>query len=211
MRAADQWSELERLLPEGWEEARLSFAVEDPGSIPVAAQALAPLGPGRSGNELHFQIRSSGTTGVESVRNLLGRLDRKRAWGELSLVDVRLGERTAPQPSALLVDAWEDVLRTLPPDWSDLLCELEVDSSDFLPRAALLCAPLNPTRNPEALALRFRVTRGGYGASGGMTRRCLERLDEERVTGRLTVLNALSDVGNVATQGPVWRVAGRSV
>lgn len=211
MRAVDQWRELERLLPDGWEEARLSFVVEDPASIPAAAQALAPLGPGRSGNELRFHVGSSGTTGVESLRNLLERLDRKRAWGELSLVEVRLGEHTEPQPSARLVDAWEDVLRTLPPDWSDLLCELEVGSSDFLPRAALLCAPLNPTRNPEALALRFRVTRGGYGASSAMTRRCLERLDEERVTGLLTVLNALSDVSNVATQGPVWRVAGRSV
>ena len=211
MRAVDQWGELERLLPEGWEEARLSFAVEDPASISAAAQALAPLGPGRSGHELRFHVVSSGTPGVESVRNLLERLDRKRAWGELALVDVRVGEPASPQQSARLVDAWEDVLRTLPPDWSDLLCELEVDSSDFLPRAALLCAPLNPTRNPEALALRFRVTRGGYGASSGMTRRCLERLDEEGVTGRLTVLNSLADVGNVATQGPVWRVAGRSV
>ena len=211
MRAVDQWRELEARLPEGWEEARLSFAVEDPASIPAAAQALAPLGPGRSGNELRFHVVSSGTAGVESVRNLLERLDGKRAWGELSLVDVRLGERIAPQRSPRLVEAWENVLRTLPPDWSDLLCELEVDSSDFLPRAALLGAPLNPTRNPEALALRFRVTRGGYGASSGMTRRCLERIDEEGVTGRVMVLNALSDVGNVATQGPVWRVAGRSV
>jgi hypothetical protein len=31
------------------------------------------------------------------------------------------------------------------------------------------------------------------------------------VTGTLTVLNALSETDNVATQGPVWRLAGRSV
>jgi hypothetical protein len=36
-------------------------------------------------------------------------------------------------------------------------------------------------------------------------------MDEEGITGRLEVVDALSDVGNVGTQGPVWRVAGRSV
>ena len=109
------------------------------------------------------------------------------------------------------MDAWEAELAKLPPDWTDLLCELEVDSSDFLPRAALLGAPLNPTRNPDSLALRFRVGRGGYGTSPTMARRCLERMDAEGITGRIRVLNALSEVGNVATQGPVWRVAGRAV
>ena len=38
--------------------------------------------------------------------------------------------------------------RELPPGWRELLCELELDSTDYLPRAALLGAPLNPTRNP---------------------------------------------------------------
>jgi hypothetical protein len=102
-------------------------------------------------------------------------------------------------------------LETLPPDWSDVLCELEVDSSDFLPRAALLGAPLNPMRVPHALAVRFRVGRKGYGTSPIMARRCFERMDAESVTGQLEVVDALSDVGNVGTQGPVWRVAGRSV
>jgi hypothetical protein len=44
-----------------------------------------------------------------------------------------------------------------------------------------------------------------------MMARCLERLDEVGMPGRLTILHVLSDTHNVATQGPVWRVAGRSV
>ena len=40
------------------------------------------------------------------------------------------------------------------------LCELELDSTDYLPRAALLGAPLNPTRKPTEAALRFRVSAG---------------------------------------------------
>ena len=222
MRAADQWKTIEAGLPDGWEEARLSYAVEDPAAAPAAAAVLAPLGPGRSGSTLRFHVRPSGPAGAESVRNLLARLDRKRLWGDLALNEVKAPEdtpghaaqsreTTAEQPGARLVDAWDEQLETVPPDWSDLLCELEVDSSDYLPRAALLCAPLNPTRNPDVLALRFRVSRRGYGASPSMARRCFERMDGEGLTGRLAVLNGLSEVDNVGTQGPVWRIAGRSV
>jgi hypothetical protein len=212
MRAVDQWKPIEEGLPEGWVEARLSFTVEDPGAVGAAAGVLAPLGPGRHGNELRFHVRRSGVAGVESVRNLLGRLDRRRIWGTLALVDARAPERPQPeQPRSRLADAWDEALRTTPPDWSDLLCELEVDSSDYLPRAALLGAPLNPTRNPEGFALRFRVSRAGYGAPAPLARRCFERMDEEGITGRLRIVNALSRTDHVATQGPVWRIAGRSV
>ena len=73
----------------------------------------------------------------------------------------------------------------LPPDWSDLLCELELDSSDHVPRAALLGAPLNPSRVPDAIALRFRASgKQGYGVSPQMARRCFERMDAEGITGR---------------------------
>lgn len=220
MQAVEQWREIEKSLPEGWEEARLTFTVEDEASAAAAAEVLAPLGPGRFGNELRFHMRRSGTWGPESVRNLAQRLDRRRIWGSLELNDVRVAAASIPAAPAAgpppeatraLADSWDDALRTLPPDWSDLLCELEVDSSDYLPRTALLGAPLNPTRNPAAHALRFRVSRRGYGVSPSMARRCLERLDEEGITGRVAVLDALSEVDYVATLGPVWRVAGRSV
>ncbi len=215
MRAVDQWEAIRASLPEGWDEARLSFVVEEASAVPAAAAVLAPLGPGRAGHELRFHVRRSGSSSPQAVTNLLGRLDRKRIWGTLGLVDTKaaapvVGER--PPAAGSLAEAWDAALERLPPDWSDLLCELVLDSSDFVPRAALLGAPLNPTRVPGAIALRFRASgKQGYGASPGMARRSLERMDAERITGRIAVLHALSDTENAATQGPVWRIAGRSV
>lgn len=216
MQAAGQWELIERDLGTDWDEARFLFSVEDPGAIGDAAAVLAPLGPGRAGGELRFQIRREGG-GPDKVRNLVGRLDRKRIWGTLTLVDSRAEPHAQPlavepEEDVGIVESWDAALAELPPGWRDLFCELELDSTDYLPRAALLGAPLNPTRNPEEIALRFRVSSGvGYGTSPGMARRCLERIEGDGITGRASVLNVLSDTGNEATLGPVWRIGGRSV
>lgn len=216
MQAASQWDLIRRDLPEGWTEAHLAFAVEEPAAVPIAAGVLAPLGPGRTGVELRFHVRSSGGE-TQTVANLLGRLDRKRVWGTLSIVETHLARPVGSPAEATngargLVELWDAAVAELPAGWRDLLCELGLDSSDHVPRAALLGAPLNPTRNRAPIALRFRVSRGGgYGASPGMARRCLERMDAEGITGRVSVLLGLSDTENAVTQGPVWRIARRSV
>jgi hypothetical protein len=214
MRAAEQWARIEAGLENSWDEVVLSFAPEGP--IDDAATALGPLQPGRVGKELRLQVTRAGG-GPERLQNILRRLDNRRIWGTLSLVSVKGGAEPAPvepasEPRASLVTAWDVAVAELPPDWSDLLCELELDSSDHLARAALLGAPLNPTRNLDAVALRFRVSgKQGYGASPLMARRCFERLDAEGITGTIRVLYELSDTENAVTQGPVWRLAGRSV
>ena len=51
----------------------------------------------------------------------------------------------------------------------------------------------------------------GYGASPGMARRCMERLDHAGIPGEVRVLRALSDTQPVGTQGPVWYVGGKAV
>ena len=213
MRAVDQWRKIEEGLPEGWEEARLAFVPEDPGQRAAAGAVLAPLGPGRRRDELRLQVHRAGVSSPQSVRNLLSRLDAKRIWGTLSLVDVHIPERRdEPEPERQgLGAAWDAALDTLPPDWRDLRCELELDSTDYVPRAALLGAPFNPSRVPERIALQFRVSRRGYGAAPSMARRCLERMDAEGITGRLSVLDVLSNTDYVATLGPVWRVGGRAL
>jgi hypothetical protein len=214
MRAADQWAQIEEGLGSDWVETRLSFTPE--GSVADAAAILGPLQPGRVGDELRLHItRLNG--GPERARNLFRRLDRRRIWGTLALLDVAEGERAtspAPAPASTqsLVDSWEAALAELPPGWSDLLCELELDSSDHVPRAALLGAPLNPSRVTDAVALRFRCSgKQGYGVSPGMARRCFERMDAEGIRGRITILRVLSDTENADTQGPIWRLAGHSV
>lgn len=217
MRGVEQWNALEAELGDGWERATLAFSVEDAEAVAGAAAVLAPLGPGHVGDELRFEIRPSGG-GPDRLRNLLGHLDRKRIWGDLVLVDVERAEpravaAEAAAPRERLAAEWDAEIARLPAGWRDLLCELQLDSTDYVARAALLGAPLNPTRAPDAIALRFRASGpgGGYGTAAVMVRRCLERMDAERITGSVRVLTVLSDTDNVATQGPVWRVAGRSV
>ena len=215
MRAADQWAQIEAGLPPDWSEAQVDFTPED--SISDAAAALGPLQPGRVGGRLRLHIqRADG--GVERARNILRRLDGRRIWGTLELVgaieDVVPLEATEvrPVPTAPLVAQWEKMLAALPPDWSDVLCEVQLESSDLLPRAALLGAPMNPSRVPDETALRFRASgKQGYGVSPQMARRCFARMDAEGIAASLTMLQSLSDTQNADTQGPVWRLAGRSV
>ena len=214
MAAADQWARIEEALDPEWVELRLAFAPE--GAFAEAAAVLGPLQPVLVGDELRFHVtRSDG--GAERTRNTLSRLDRKRVWGTLALIDVAASDGSAaiaaiPIAALSLADSWDEVISSLPPDWSDLLCELELDSSDHVPRAALLGAPMNPTRVPAASSLRFRASgKQGYGVSPQMARRCFERMDADGITGRITILHGLSDTENAVTQGPVWRVAGRSV
>lgn len=216
MRAVEQWNALEREVGDAWERVTLAFAVDDREAVADAAGVLGPIGAGRVGNELRFELFRRGG-GPEKLRNLLGYLDRKRVWGDLTLVEVDQTAPTTPlgatpEPRSSLAAAWDAEVAKLPAGWRDLLCELELDSTDYLARAALHGAPLNPTRNPDEIALRFRASSGGgYGTAAVMVRRCLERMDAEGITGRIRVLTALSDTENVATQGPVWRVAGKSV
>ena len=100
----------------------------------------------------------------------------------------------------------------MPSDWSDAYAEIKLASSVYLERAALLLAPVNPARYGGKPGFRFRVARRfGYGVSGEMARRCLERLDNEGIHGAARVLWALSDTRPVQTQGPVWYSGGRSV
>jgi hypothetical protein len=213
MRAVEQWAQIEANLPPGWSEAQLTFVAE--GSIEDAAAALGPLQPGRVGDGLRLHItRAEG--GVERARNIFRRLDGGRIWGTLQLIgaieDVVPDRAAAKTPRTALTEAWDGALADLPPDWSDILCVLQLDSSDHLPRAALLGAPMNPSRVLGENALQFRASgKQGYGVSPQMARRCFERMDAEGITGSIRVVHGLSDTDNAVTQGPVWRLAGRSV
>jgi hypothetical protein len=214
MRAAEQWAQIEQELPADWSEVQAAFAPEGP--VAEAAAVLGPLQPGRVGNELRLHIeRAEG--GVERARNIFRALDRRRIWGILSLHgtirDVVPVEAQAPvERPGSLAEQWDEAVAELPPDWSDILCVLDLDSSDHLPRAALLGAPLNPSRVPDEIALQFRASgKQGYGVSPQMARRCLERMDADGITGSLRIPYGLSDTENAVTQGPVWRLAGKSV
>ena len=213
MGLVEQWRRIRSELPEDWGEAKLNVSVARDEQRSRAAALLGPASPGRLGDDLRLSVhRAGGGIGPDQSEKLFGKLDEEKIRGTLSLVtvDERVEREEVPREAA--AEAWDAALATVPADWSDLLCELELTSSDHLARGALLLAPVNPTRVPGRSAFRFRVARRfGYGASPQMTRRCLERLDAEGIPGRLTLLHVLSDTHNVATQGPVWRVAGKAV
>ena len=215
MALVDQWRAIEDGLPAGWEDARLRLIVDDRDRAARAAQLLAPAHAGRHGSFVAFQVsRRGGSSSPNLVRRLLALHDAEGITGTLDLV--RVGETAAAaaaaEAQATLAGQWQQLSASLPDDWSDLHVELELRSTDYLERGALLLAPVNPVRVPAHTAFRFRVARRfGYGASPQMTQRCFERLDEEDIRGVLRILRALSDTKPVYTQGPVWYVGGRVV
>jgi len=209
----EQWREIEAGLPERWATARVELAIDDDEDCDRAAFLLGPANPGRRGKQIRFRVASDGTGPPPSlVGRLLARLDAERVHGELRVLGSETRPERADRKRPSLAVAWEAELAALPPDWSDLYCEIKLTSTDYLERAALLMAPLNPARYGGETGFRFRVARAfGYGASPEMTRRCLARLDEDGIPGTLRVLLGLSDTHPNATQGPVWHVGGRSV
>ena len=213
MRLADQWNAIEEGLDPRWSDARLELKVADGERLNRAAALLAPAGPGRTGAGLRFYTARRGAgVGPEAIRRMLRRIDAEGIAGTLELVAA--GE-APPEPAisrASLAAEWDAATAVLPSDWSDLLCEVELTSTDHIERAALLVAPLNPIQGTGHPGFHFRCASSyGYGASPGMVRRCLARLDEERIPGQVRILRALSDTHPVGTQGPVWYVGGRPV
>jgi hypothetical protein len=213
MALADQWNTIQNGLDPRWSDAQVALTVDDPARAERASALLAPAGPGRTGSTIRFHVARHGNgVGPEAVRRMLRRIDAEGTEGSLELV---AASETAAAPEALrttLAASWDAVLAGLPADWSDLLCELGVTSSDHIDLAALLMGPTNPLRQIENLTFQFRVAQSfGYGASPGMTRRCLERVDEAGIPGTVRVLRLMSDTHPVGTQGPVWYVGGKAV
>ena len=212
MSLADQWRRILEDLPPNWGEVELDVSVPREEQRARAAALLGPAGPGRMNDILRLSVHRARGIGPENMMRLLARLDDERIRASLSTVDVNARPEASVEARASLAEGWDAAAAALPPDWSDLLCELALTSTDHVDRGALLLAPLNPMRLGARAAFRFRVaSASGYGTSAGMTRRCLARLDEDGIPGRLTIRHALSDTDNVATQGPVWRVGGKAV
>jgi hypothetical protein len=223
MALANRVDELVRGLPRDWERARIELTLDEEEDADRAALILAPASPGRSGRTFTIHVStagsSSGTTPGQA-RRVLGRLDQEGIPGRVRLAET---ERPAPAPAAparpaaatqrqTLAASWDALLRRLPPDWSDLYAEIELDSSDYLDRGALLLAPINPARAGGPASFRFRAaSHKGYGAAAGMARRAFERLDDEGLGGSLRILRVLSDTSSPFSQGPVWREDGRAV
>jgi hypothetical protein len=224
MSYARTWTQLEALLPPGWTAARISFRVEDEAMLPRAGAILGPLNPGRVGDTLIVRlVAGGGSSSTEALRRTFVKLQESKVPFVAHVLDIshapgaaavqRPVEPAVPSPirPGSLALAWDAALATLPADWSDVYGEVEIESSDLLERTALLLGPINPYRNVEKSAFRFRAARlAGYGASVGMVHRCLERVDNDGISGTVTILRALCDTRPVATQGPQWVEGGKN-
>jgi hypothetical protein len=213
VRLVDQFNELVRGIVDEWRELRLGLTVDDEARVERAVALLSPANPGRLGRKIRFATDRSGPgIGPEAVRRLLKRLDDEGIAGELELAGVQKAPPEEMKRKETLRSQWNRQAASLPADWSDLYAEVRLDSTDYVERAALMMAPLNPAAFEGVGTLRFRCAQHfGYGTSPEMTARCFERCDAEGITGQLAVLHVLSDTQPVATQGPVWILGGRVV
>jgi hypothetical protein len=214
VRLVDQWTAIEQGLDPRWHDSRLDLVVADESQRRRALALLGPASPGRVGTTIRFTTTRSGVgVGPEAARRLLRRLDADGISGTLTLVS---SDEAPPAPAlarSSLAEEWDTALAVLPSDWSDLLCELELTSSDHIERGALLLAPMNPVLGGTGRpGFRFRCAQSfGYGASLGMVRRCLARLDDAGIPGEVRILRAVSGAHPVATQGVVWYLGGKAV
>ncbi|MFL5943147.1 MAG: hypothetical protein ACJ75L_07790 [Gaiellaceae bacterium] len=213
MRLVEQWNRIESGLDPRWSDVRLRLRVGTQKTRERAAALLGPAGPGFAGDTIRFYVARGGHgIGPEAARRLLGRIDAEGITGVLSLVSSSEAEAAPEVARSTLAAEWAAVLEVLPSDWSDLVAELELDSSADVDRAAVFCAPLNPIQSTGKPGFRFRCASSrGYGASAGMVGRCLERLDEADIGGRVHMTRVLSEVNPVGTQGATFLVGRRPV
>ena len=213
LRLVDQFNELEGTLADQWSALRFQLTVEEESGVARVAELLGPANPGRSGHLIRFDIDRSGPgIGPDAARRLLRRVDAQGFHGKLELT----GTQTTPQAEVhakeTLRGQWARQIGAAPSDWSDAYAEISLDSTDYVERAALLLAPVNPSRTAGRATLRFRSAHTfGYGVSAEMAARCLERCDNEGITGAVDLIHVLSDTHPVATQGPVWLFGGKTV
>jgi len=209
-----QWQDLQAELPEGWTTAALRLELRDHDTADRAAALLGPAQPYRAEPTI-FRLsvaRDGSATAPNGINRLLARIDAARLGGQLQLSGTHTSPARAEREITSLVESWDAAVAGLPADWSDLYGEFELLSTDYIERAAVLCIQMNPRRNGDRAAMRFRSARiAGYGAAPGMVRRCFERCDSESIHGSVHVLRVLSDSHLVATQGPVWLLEGKTV
>jgi hypothetical protein len=208
-----EWNAAQAGLPDGWGSARLEVTVPE-GDYERAAALLGPAQPYKAApGVLRFGVARNGTgAGADAVGRLLVRLEAAGIGGTVSVLSVETAPVVAEAKELTLAESWDAALANLPSDWSDLLGEIDLISSDYLDQAALQLAPINPRLTPPGTVLWFRcASTFGYGASPGMVRRCLERCDAKGIRGSVSVTRALSDSKPVGTQGPIWQIGGRTV
>ena len=164
MALVSDWQDVEASLPDLWVEVRIGFGLEEAGDTDRALALLAPLQPVRIGpSSASLRVARRGAAAgpsPEALRRALQRLDAERLHGKLEVISVdEQSAEAAAESEHHLPQAWDAALAALPADWSDLLGEIELDSSDYIEPAALNLAPINPRRVERSLRNCSRIER----------------------------------------------------
>jgi len=209
LRLVEQFSELERGLVDEWAELRFQLTVADESRAERAAALLAPANPGRLAKVIRLAVERRGPgIGPEALRRLLKRLDDEGIAGRLELQGVQKAPPKELRTKQTLRAQWELRLAAVPPDWSDIYAQVRLDSTDYLERAALLLAPINPGQHggPTALRLPQRPTLRlrRFPGDGGALLRTLRRRGDHRRGG-----DPLRALGYESRRHPRPRLAAR--
>ena len=210
---------IEARLPRGWEDVAADVTTEEPGRLAAAAAVLAPAGAGTRRRRARVPRAAvpEARSGPEAARACSRGSTSKRIWGDRSR---RRRRRGGCDPrSHRGAQAGDTRSRAVGRGARDAPARLEraaLRAGDRLerlpaPRRAALRAAEPDARPRRGSRFASALGRGGYGVSPSMARRCFERLDEEGITGADPRAARALRHGHVATQGPVWLVAGRSV
>ena len=161
----------------------------------------------------HAGTIGSGTP-PELVRRVLARLDEAGSAGRVRLSESSVRPRGPAAPRAARAEerdawaSWDALRRRLPPDWSDLYAEIELDSSDYLDRGALLLAPVNPPAPAGASSFRARANSRATASRPGWPAVPSSASTTRGSAGALRVLRVLSDTNPPLHAGA--RVASRT-
>ena len=147
MSLVGEWRVLQAGLPEGWMQVSVQLEIRDPEAVPRAAALLGPAGPYRTAvTVLRFNTARDGSAqGPDGIARLLRRLDDARIGGTLSALG---SERAVARPERAitsLAESWDAALAGLPADWSDLVAEVRLLSSDY---EAMYFRPLSTDLDP---------------------------------------------------------------
>ena len=213
MSIVEQWRELEGAFPDGWVKVSVQLEIRDPGVAAQASALLGPAGPYRTGTTLRFSSARDGSApGPDGIARLLSRLDDARIAATLTTLGSEKAAVRAEREVTPLAESWDALLSELPADWSDLVAEVRLLSTDYVEHAAVFCIQMNPRRVGDSAVFRFRAAHhAGYGVAPQMARRCLERCDAADIRGSLALVRVLSDTHLVSTQGPVWILDGQTI
>lgn len=214
VKLAGQWETMQQGLPLTWSDVTIRITLEDTSDATRALALLTSAQPlVTDDGSIAIRVTRSGEgVSPQMARRALDRLDKKRIHAELTSGEAATAGLRPVVPGVSLAASWDEALSKLPSDWSDLLGEVELNSSDWIDEGAVHLGPINPRRQGTTLIFQFRSSsKFGYGASIGMVRRCLERCDNAGMSGAVSVVRVLSDTHPVGTQGPVWQIAGKTV